>query len=122
MPTYTYECKKCGHSQDKFHSMTVRPRVKCAECGGPCRKLFGAGAGIIFKGSGFYETDYKTKRGSKGDGDSEPSKSDGSKGEGSKSDGSKSDGQSTGASSSKSESGSSKGSESEAGASTKKDS
>ncbi|MCH8203897.1 MAG: zinc ribbon domain-containing protein [Candidatus Hydrogenedentes bacterium] len=63
MPTYTYECKKCGHEMDLFHSMTAAPRVKCEECGGSCRRLLGSGAGIIFKGSGFYETDYKTKSG-----------------------------------------------------------
>lgn len=63
MPTYTYECKKCGHEMDLFHSMTAAPRVKCEECGGACRRLIGTGAGIIFKGSGFYETDYKTKKG-----------------------------------------------------------
>ncbi len=63
MPTYTYECKKCGHEMDLFHPISAKPRVKCDECGGACRRLLGAGAGIIFKGSGFYETDYKTKTG-----------------------------------------------------------
>ncbi len=63
MPTYTYECKKCGHEIDLFHGISARPRVKCEECGGACRRLLGTGAGIIFKGSGFYETDYKTKSG-----------------------------------------------------------
>ncbi|GAB4334095.1 MAG: hypothetical protein Kow0099_06070 [Candidatus Abyssubacteria bacterium] len=61
MPTYEYECKACGHVCDVFHSMNAKPRVKCPECGGPTRKRIGAGAGIIFKGSGFYETDYKRK-------------------------------------------------------------
>ena len=41
--------------------MSAKPRVKCEECGGPCIRLLGTGAGIIFKGSGFYETDYKNK-------------------------------------------------------------
>ena len=59
MPTYTYECKKCEHEQDIFHGINAKPRVKCPECGGGCRRLIGKGAGIIFKGSGFYETDYK---------------------------------------------------------------
>ena len=66
MPTYEYECKSCGHISDVFHSMTAKPRVKCSECGGRTKKLIGAGAGIIFKGSGFYETDYKRKSGSNG--------------------------------------------------------
>jgi putative FmdB family regulatory protein len=61
MPTYEYECRSCGHVSDVFHNMTARPRVKCPECGGRTKKLLGAGAGIIFKGSGFYETDYKRK-------------------------------------------------------------
>ena len=63
MPTYSYECKKCGHVVDKFHPMSESPRVKCPECKGACRRLIGSGAGVIFKGSGFYETDYKTKTG-----------------------------------------------------------
>ena len=63
MPTYTYECKKCGHEMDLFHGISASPRPKCEECGGSCRRLLGSGAGIIFKGSGFYETDYKTKKG-----------------------------------------------------------
>lgn len=61
MPTYSYQCKRCEHTQDVFHSMSAKPRVKCEECGGPCIRLLGTGAGIIFKGSGFYETDYKKK-------------------------------------------------------------
>lgn len=63
MPTYTYQCKKCDHEMDVFHGISAKPRVKCAECGGSCRRLIGPGAGIIFKGSGFYETDYKVKKG-----------------------------------------------------------
>lgn len=63
MPTYEYECRSCGCISDVFHSMTAKPRVKCPECGGRTKKLIGIGAGIIFKGSGFYETDYKRKSG-----------------------------------------------------------
>ncbi len=63
MPTYSYECVKCAHVFDIFHSMTKTPRVKCEKCRSKCQRLFGAGAGIIFKGSGFYETDYKQKKG-----------------------------------------------------------
>ena len=72
MPTYEYECTTCGHVCEVFHSMTVKPRVKCPECGGRTKKLIGAGAGIIFKGSGFYETDYKRKSGSNGGGPGTP--------------------------------------------------
>ncbi|MCD6287692.1 MAG: zinc ribbon domain-containing protein [Candidatus Hydrogenedentes bacterium] len=63
MPTYEYECRKCGHVFEKFHSMSEKPRVRCPKCKGPSKKLLGTGAGIIFKGSGFYETDYKRKNG-----------------------------------------------------------
>lgn len=66
MPTYSYECKKCAHVLDVFHSMSENPRQKCPECGGAMRRLIGAGAGVIFKGSGFYETDYKKNGSSKG--------------------------------------------------------
>jgi putative FmdB family regulatory protein len=59
MPTYTYECKKCGKVFDVFHSISATPLVKCEDCGGATKRMIGTGAGIIFKGSGFYETDYK---------------------------------------------------------------
>jgi putative FmdB family regulatory protein len=62
MPTYEYECEACGHEMEAFQSMTEEHLKKCPECGknGLKRKI-GMGAGIIFKGSGFYETDYKNK-------------------------------------------------------------
>lgn len=64
MPTYTYLCKKCGHEFDVFHGITEKPRVKCVACGRTrCEKQIGTGAGIIFKGGGFYETDFKEKKG-----------------------------------------------------------
>ena len=59
MPTYDYECKDCNHAFEEFHSMSAKPIKKCPECGGKVKRLIGTGAGIIFKGSGFYETDYK---------------------------------------------------------------
>ncbi|HOK10140.1 MAG TPA: zinc ribbon domain-containing protein [Candidatus Hydrogenedens sp.] len=59
MPTYTYECVKCGYQFDYFHSITASPKVICEKCKGKCQRLIGNGSGIIFKGSGFYETDYK---------------------------------------------------------------
>ena len=61
MPTYDYECKDCKHTFEEFHSMSAKPRIKCPECDGKVKRLIGTGAGIIFKGSGFYETDYKKK-------------------------------------------------------------
>ncbi|MFA5147480.1 MAG: FmdB family zinc ribbon protein [Candidatus Omnitrophota bacterium] len=66
MPTYEYECEKCGNAFEKFQKMTDDPLKKCPECGGKVVRLIGSGSGIIFKGSGFYETDYKKKRGSAG--------------------------------------------------------
>ena len=52
---------------DHFHGINAKPRIKCELCGGSCRRLLGTGAGIIFKGSGFYETDYKSKSGKPSD-------------------------------------------------------
>ena len=63
MPTYDYRCDACGHTFDAFQSMSEDALVDCPKCGEPkLRRLIGAGAGIIFKGSGFYETDYKRSR------------------------------------------------------------
>lgn len=63
MPTYDYECQKCKHTFELFQSMTDKPLEKCPKCKGKVKRLIGGGAGIIFKGSGFYETDYKKKSG-----------------------------------------------------------
>ena len=61
MPTYDYACEKCGHRFDEFQSITAKPLRKCPECGKMAlKRLIGAGAGIIFKGSGFYQTDYRS--------------------------------------------------------------
>jgi len=59
MPTYEYKCEKCGVHFDHFQSMTSEPLQTCRDCGGKLRRLIGQGAGIIFKGSGFYCTDYR---------------------------------------------------------------
>lgn len=59
MPTYEYECEKCGKHFDKFQKMSDEPVGNCPECGGNAQRLIGTGGGIIFKGSGFYQTDYK---------------------------------------------------------------
>ncbi len=60
MPTYEYECAKCGHRFELFQSMTEPPRKRCPRCRGAVRRLVGLGAGMIFKGSGFYSTDYRS--------------------------------------------------------------
>lgn len=74
MPTYDYRCDACGHEFDAFQSIMDGAIKKCPKCKKPkLRRLIGAGAGIIFKGSGFYETDYKRSRGGGGGGSSEKS-------------------------------------------------
>jgi putative FmdB family regulatory protein len=66
MPTYTYGCKSCGHEFDVFHAISATPRIKCESCASAkVERHLGTGAGIIFKGSGFYETDFKGKKGTK---------------------------------------------------------
>lgn len=65
MPTYDYRCEACGHEMEVFQSMSDERLTKCPKCGeNKLRRLIGSGAGIIFKGSGFYETDYKRSRSS----------------------------------------------------------
>jgi putative FmdB family regulatory protein len=62
MPTYEYVCEKCGHKFERFQPITARPIRKCPECGkSSAKRLIGVGSGIIFKGSGFYETDYRSE-------------------------------------------------------------
>ena len=62
MPTYDYKCGNCQHEFEKFQSITAKPIRKCPECGKlRVQRLIGAGAGIIFKGSGFYQTDYRSE-------------------------------------------------------------
>ena len=60
MPTYEYECNKCGHDFERFQSITARPVKTCPKCGGKVTRLISAGSGVLFKGSGFYETDYRS--------------------------------------------------------------
>jgi putative FmdB family regulatory protein len=59
MPTYTYQCQSCGYRYDAFQSMKEEPHTECPVCKGRVERLIGAGAGIVFKGSGFYVTDYR---------------------------------------------------------------
>ncbi len=91
MPTYDYECDACGHTFELFQSISEPVKKKCPDCGKPkLRRLFGTGAAVVFKGSGFYQTDYRsdsykkaaegdkksaseTKSETKGDSDGKPS-------------------------------------------------
>ena len=67
MPTYEYVCRDCGEEMERFQSITANPVRKCPKCGKfKLQRLIGTGAGIIFKGSGFYETDYRSESYKKG--------------------------------------------------------
>ena len=62
MPTYEYACDACEHQFEEFQSMKDKPLKKCPKCGKrKLRRLFGTGAAVIFKGSGFYQTDYRSE-------------------------------------------------------------
>ncbi|MGD0552044.1 MAG: zinc ribbon domain-containing protein [Sedimentisphaerales bacterium] len=62
MPTYEYKCDKCGHQFEQMQSITSKSLRKCPKCGkSALRRLIGTGAGLIFKGSGFYATDYRSE-------------------------------------------------------------
>lgn len=77
MPTYDYQCNACDHRLEAFHAMSADPLKDCPACGKPeLKRLIGPGAGLLFKGSGFYQTDYRSEsykkaaqseNGSKGD-------------------------------------------------------
>jgi len=60
MPTYEYKCKACGHQFEIFQFMSDKPLTQCPVCNGKIERLIGAGGGLIFKGSGFYATDYRS--------------------------------------------------------------
>ena len=61
MPTYDYKCENCDHMFEYFQAMSDLPLKKCPECNGKIRRLVSGGSGLIFKGSGFYLTDYAKK-------------------------------------------------------------
>ncbi len=79
MPTYDYQCDACGHEFEHFQRISEDPLKKCPECKkNKLNRLFGTGAAIVFKGSGFYETDYRSdsyKKGAKKAKDSKSEKS-----------------------------------------------
>lgn len=80
MPTYDYECDACGHEFELFQSIMEPVQKKCPKCGKlKLRRLFGTGAAVVFKGSGFYQTDYRSesyKKGAEKDKPASESKSD----------------------------------------------
>lgn len=79
MPTYEYVCQACKHQLEEFQSITAKPLRKCPSCRKlKLKRLIGTGAGVIFKGSGFYETDYRSdsyKKAAKAEKDSASPKS-----------------------------------------------
>ncbi|HEG42837.1 MAG TPA: zinc ribbon domain-containing protein [Phycisphaerales bacterium] len=73
MPTYDYLCSKCEHAFEKFQSIMANPSKKCPECKKMSLvRLIGTGSGVIFKGSGFYETDYRSENYKQGQKDAKP--------------------------------------------------
>lgn len=82
MPTYGYSCPECGHEYEKMQKISDDTLAKCPECGALGRRVISGGAGLIFKGSGFYITDYKRageKQTESGDSGEKPKKKDESK-------------------------------------------
>jgi putative FmdB family regulatory protein len=80
MPTYDYVCDGCGHAFELFQSMTDSVKKTCPECGKKkLRRLIGAGGAIVFKGSGFYKTDYRSESYKKGAAADSGGKSEGAK-------------------------------------------
>ena len=88
MPTYDYECDACGHEFELFQGINDAVKRKCPDCGKQkLRRLFGTGGAVVFKGSGFYETDYRSdsyKKGAKAAEESKKAESNGDAKSGSK--------------------------------------
>ncbi|MEE9403774.1 MAG: zinc ribbon domain-containing protein [Algisphaera sp.] len=81
MPTYDYVCDACDHAFEEFQMMSAKVLKKCPECGkAKLRRLIGMGAGVIFKGGGFYETDYRSDSYTKDAKADKPAESKGDKG------------------------------------------
>lgn len=90
MPTYDYICDSCSHEFEAFESIKADPQTVCPECKEPkLRRKIGAGAAILFKGSGFYQTDYRSDSYKKGAAADKPSESKSSDASAGKSDGAK---------------------------------
>jgi putative FmdB family regulatory protein len=103
MPTYDYECSACGHTFELFQGINENPKRKCPECKKQkLRRLFGTGAAVMFKGSGFYQTDYRSESYKKAAAADKPPSDSGSSSDSSSASGSSS--KSEGASTAKSES------------------
>lgn len=60
MPTYEYECRSCKRQFEKFQPITAKPNTSCPKCKATAKRLISAGGGLLFKGSGFYVTDYRS--------------------------------------------------------------
>ena len=60
MPTYEYECRACHRRFERLQSITAKPAASCPKCGKAAKRLISSGAGFLFKGSGFYATDYRS--------------------------------------------------------------
>ena len=82
MPTYQYECRACGHAFEQVQSIKAAPLRRCPKCRGAVKRLIGTGGGLLFRGSGFYITDYRSssykEQAKKEKGDAAPSVSSGS--------------------------------------------
>jgi putative FmdB family regulatory protein len=103
MPTYEYKCKACEHEWDEFQSISAKPTRKCPECGKlKAERLISAGGGLIFRGSGFYLTDYRSDSYKKGADAAKKAESDSSTSKSSSGDSSKSAASTTTSSSSSS--------------------
>ena len=61
MPTYEYQCAKCKRRHEAPQAITAKPLTKCAKCSGRLKRLISSGSGFLFKGTGFYSTDYRSK-------------------------------------------------------------
>lgn len=93
MPTYEYRCRACGHRFERFQKMTAKPVKECPECGAKeAERLISPGAGIVFKGPGFYATDYRKPAPEEKKGEGKGEKASEGKGEGAKAEGKKDSG------------------------------